>query len=63
MELRLQRADNSRDNQLRITVLMRPITGDLSTDVAWRQVCSQVFCDLRGYLMGQTGTVSTATVG
>jgi serine/threonine-protein kinase len=62
MELRLQRADSNRDNQLRITVLLRPLVGDLSTDAAWRQLCTQIFCDLRGYLMGQTGTLSSDTI-
>ena len=29
------------------------------SDLAWRQLCTQIFCDLRGYLMGQTGVVGT----
>ena len=32
---------------------------DLSTDLSWRKLCTQIFCDLRAYLMGQTGPVST----
>jgi len=56
MELRLQRADSTRDNHLRIMVLLRPSAGDLSGDMSWHQLCSQIFCDLRGYLMGQTGS-------
>jgi hypothetical protein len=59
MELRLQRADGSRDNQLRVTVVFRSRTGNTGTDMAWRNLCTQIFCDLRGYLMGQTGTVSS----
>lgn len=59
MELRLQRTDNGRDNQLRITVLLTPPSGELSTDASWRSLCNQIFCDLRGYLMGQSGQVAT----
>jgi serine/threonine protein kinase len=54
MELQLQRADPARDNQLRITVLLRPLNGT-AADLDWRARCVRVFCDLRGYLMGQTG--------
>jgi serine/threonine-protein kinase len=57
VELRLQRADPSRENQLRITVVFRSPNGEISTDLAWRNLCSQIFIDLRGYLMGQTGSV------
>ncbi len=57
MELRLQRADSHRDNLVRITVLIKPLSGDLSTDASWRQLGNQIFCDLRAYLMGQTGQV------
>ena len=63
MELRLQRADGTRDNQLRIVVLLKPMSGDLSTDTSWRQLCNQIYCDLRGYLMGQTGNVSSDSTG
>jgi serine/threonine-protein kinase len=55
VELRLQRADGGRDNRLRITVIFRSPSGDLSADVGWRNLCSQIFCDLRGYLMGHSG--------
>jgi serine/threonine-protein kinase len=54
MELLLQRADPGRDNQLRITVLLRPLNGTAG-DLDWRARCIRIFCDLRGYLMGQTG--------
>jgi serine/threonine-protein kinase len=58
VELRLQRADASRDNHLRITVIFRASSGtDMSADSPWRAVCSQIFIDLRGYLMGQTNGV------
>jgi len=63
MELRLQRAEDARDGQLRITVLLRPPNASLCVDPAWRQLCTQIFCDLRGYLMGQTGVVGSETAG
>jgi serine/threonine protein kinase len=55
MELRLQRGDGSRDNHLRITVIFRSSGNDLNADVSWRSLCTQIYCDLRGYLMGQSG--------
>ena len=36
---------------------MRPQRGDSITDASWRARCDQIFVDLRGYLMGQTGPV------
>jgi serine/threonine-protein kinase len=59
LELRLQRGDSGRDNQLRITVVFRSPAG-LNADDAWRNLCTQIFCDLRGYLMGQTGLHTNA---
>jgi serine/threonine-protein kinase len=55
VELRLERADPNRESLLHITVLMRSPTGEPAADLGWRARCSQVFCDLRGYLMGQSG--------
>ncbi|HWG45652.1 MAG TPA: protein kinase [Gemmataceae bacterium] len=60
MELRLDHADPSRENQLRITVIFRSPGTDLNASMAWRNVCTQIFCDLRGYLMGQTGAVNSS---
>jgi serine/threonine-protein kinase len=62
MELRLQRAESGRDNQLRITVIFRSPGYDISTDPAWRGVCTQIFCDLRGYLMGQSGPLGEGII-
>jgi serine/threonine-protein kinase len=54
LELQLQRADVHRDCLLQITVILRPSDkSGLTTD--WRERCSQIFCDLRGYLMGSAG--------
>lgn len=54
MELRLQRANTGRDSHLRIMVIFRASDTELSADAGWRAVCNQIFCDLRGYLMGQS---------
>jgi serine/threonine-protein kinase len=64
MELRLHRPDTDRDtNQLRITVVLRSPGSDVTGDVAWQSVFTQIFCDLRAYLMGQNGPVSSDAVG
>jgi serine/threonine-protein kinase len=52
MELQLHRPDAARDNQLHITVLLRPVNGTAG-DTYWRARAAQIYCDLRGYLMGQ----------
>ena len=46
----------ARDN-LQITVVLRPGSRNVCNDDRWRSRCVQIFCDLRGYLMGQTGAV------
>jgi serine/threonine-protein kinase len=61
VELRLHRADGGKENQLRITVLFRSIGNDLNTDAAWRAVCSQIFVDLRAYLMGNSNPSDTVS--
>jgi serine/threonine-protein kinase len=55
LELLLHRSDPSRESQLRITVTMRP-TNQKNIDADWRSRCSQIYCDLRAYLMGHSGT-------
>ncbi len=59
MELHLQRSEDGRENQLRITVVFRPPASELATDSSWRNLCTQIFCDLRAYLMGQSSVVQT----
>src|SRR5262249_35749642 len=61
MELRLQHPEGGRDNQLRITVVLKAPGGDPS-DPAWQAVCSQIYCDRRGYLMGQSGNAGDTVV-
>jgi hypothetical protein len=57
MELRFQR-DNKTDAQLRITLVLRSPSVDIATDESWRNLCSQIYCDLRAYLMAQGGAVA-----
>jgi serine/threonine-protein kinase len=54
MELRLQRPDATRENHLRITVVLRSPGLD-GTDPTWQGVCTKIYCDLRAYLMGMSG--------
>jgi serine/threonine protein kinase len=61
MELRMEHSDPNRASHLRITVIFRAPGTDLNANMAWRNLCTQIFCDLRGYLMGQTGPVGAAT--
>jgi serine/threonine-protein kinase len=56
LELQLQRADPNRDSLLHITVVLRP-AAKAGAHGDWRERCGQIFCDLRGYLMGQSGAV------
>jgi serine/threonine-protein kinase len=60
MELLLQRGKEANENWLHIRVSMRSAHSAISLDPAWRARCNQVFCDLRGYLMGKTGLASEA---
>jgi serine/threonine-protein kinase len=57
MELNLERADPARESLLLITVTMRSPAGTPGFNLEWRARCNQVFCDLRGYLMGQSGSL------
>ena len=58
MELNLHRSDPGRENFLHITVAMRSLQKSEAQSGDWRARCNQIFCDLRGYLLGQNGTVS-----
>jgi eukaryotic-like serine/threonine-protein kinase len=57
MELHLDQAGD-RSNLLRIAVVMRPTRRGVGRHPDWRTCCNQVYCDLRGYLMGKTGATS-----
>ncbi len=53
MELRLDRGNASASSNLRVTVLLRYL--GKSIDPEWKVRCNQIYCDLRGYLLGQDG--------
>jgi serine/threonine-protein kinase len=59
MDLRMEQTDPERRNHLSITVIMRALDKGTAIDPRWRAFSSQVFCDFRGYLMGQSGIVET----
>jgi serine/threonine protein kinase len=52
LELRFDQPDPKRENQLHITVTFRPPDSQALHDTAWRQRCTQLFIDVRAYLMG-----------
>ncbi len=54
LELHLHHLDPTKDNQLTVHVLFRPSHPALLTDRNWRQRCTQVFIELRAYLMGRS---------
>src|SRR5262249_54078884 len=58
LDLRMQQIDAERQNHLLITVVMRSLDGNSTFDPSWRALAAQVFCDLRGYLMGKTGLLN-----
>jgi serine/threonine-protein kinase len=55
VELRLERCSNSgQQSLLMITVVMRsPDSPNAAMDPAWRERCTQIFCDLRAHLMAE----------
>ncbi|HMF15346.1 MAG TPA: serine/threonine-protein kinase [Gemmataceae bacterium] len=53
VELILERVDPARDSLLHITVVMRPADRRVDDEEEWRERAGLIYCDLRGYLMGQ----------
>jgi serine/threonine-protein kinase len=54
MELRLERTTVDRDSLLNITVVLRPTVKEVANTPEWRDRCSQIYCDLRAYVMGRS---------
>jgi serine/threonine-protein kinase len=52
MELRLQQIDPLRENKLHISVLFRPADPASLNNPVWRDRCSDIYCEVRAYLMG-----------
>jgi serine/threonine-protein kinase len=57
MDLRMKLAHAESGNRLTIKVVMRSLEGFSPLNARWRAFTDQVFCDLRGYLLGQTEEV------
>jgi eukaryotic-like serine/threonine-protein kinase len=53
VELHLQHAHPGEENRLTVHVLFRPSHPKLLRDEEWRSRCSQIFVELRAYLMGR----------
>jgi eukaryotic-like serine/threonine-protein kinase len=54
VELHLHHAHPGQENRLTVHVLFRPSHASLLVDKNWRQKCTQVFVELRAYLMGRS---------
>jgi serine/threonine-protein kinase len=54
LELHLQTPDPNQPNRLAVHVLFRPSHPSLLADREWRQRCTQIFVELRSYLMGRS---------
>ncbi len=54
VELHLHHNDPSQPNKLTVHVLFRPAHPRLLADRVWRQRCTQIFVELRSYLMGRS---------
>jgi serine/threonine-protein kinase len=54
VELHLHHAHPEQENRLTVHVLFRPSHQSLLGDKAWRQRCTEVFVELRAYLMGRS---------
>lgn len=54
VELHLHHNDPTQPNKLTVHVLFRPTHPNLLADRSWRQKCTQVFVELRSYLMGRS---------
>jgi serine/threonine-protein kinase len=53
VELHLQHNHPGDENRLTVHVLFRPSHPRLMKDEEWRKRCSQIFIELRAYLMGR----------
>lgn len=53
VELNLRPADPAHPGRLGVQVLFRPSQPSLLADEGWRGKCTQVFVELRSYLMGR----------
>jgi serine/threonine protein kinase len=54
VELHLQHNDPTQANKLTVHVLFRPAQASLMADRAWQQRCTEIFVEIRSYLMGRS---------
>jgi hypothetical protein len=57
----MRRETGDRDNLLHFTIAMRPDKKVSALSADWHARCTRIYCDLRGYLMGNTGQLAEAT--
>ncbi len=57
LNLHMQHQQTDKQNELRLTAVFRFLGRSLVAN--WRNVCTQIFCDLRAYLVGASGTVAS----
>jgi serine/threonine-protein kinase len=55
LNLFMDRIDCQRESHLHITVAILPVEKSERDGLEWHERCEQIFCDLRGYVMGHTG--------
>jgi serine/threonine-protein kinase len=54
VELHMLHANPDQTNQLTVHALFHPSHPTLLADRAWRHRCTQIFVELRSYLMGRS---------
>ena len=57
VELQLKNVDPQQPNQLSVNVIFRPSHASLLADRAWQQKCTEIFIEIRSYLMGRSDSV------
>jgi serine/threonine-protein kinase len=60
MELHLRQIDPTKSNRLFLQVVFRPAHINLLTDPVWRERCTDLFVELRSYLMGTSDAIEVA---
>jgi serine/threonine-protein kinase len=58
IEIELTMNRSGSDNLLLITIAIRPVENGTPIDTTWHDRCTQIFCNLRAYLMGNNGKVA-----
>lgn len=54
VELQLANEDPRQPNQLSANILFRPSSPSQLADKAWQQRCTEIFVEIRSYLMGRS---------